>query len=171
MASGSRSETGFDTPVLEGSAASPLTLFLSLLRPSWWFCAFPYSFLIFVYDEIRKLILRRNPGGERNKSGWGGDDARTMGQCTPQALRSKTALARLWPMGQIRHDAESRPVASSADGSTALFTPSPQGLCRMTLFSITAAQKPGHKASWCSGLQCDSLCCPWNGLYVCSTRE
>lgn len=35
-----------------------------LCRPSWWFCAFPYSFLIFVYDEIRKLILRRNPGGE-----------------------------------------------------------------------------------------------------------
>uniref|UniRef100_A0A6I8PQW7 Sodium/potassium-transporting ATPase subunit alpha n=1 Tax=Ornithorhynchus anatinus TaxID=9258 RepID=A0A6I8PQW7_ORNAN len=32
------------------------------LKPSWWFCAFPYSFLIFVYDEIRKLILRRNPG-------------------------------------------------------------------------------------------------------------
>uniref|UniRef100_A0A2K6PA61 Na(+)/K(+)-exchanging ATPase n=1 Tax=Rhinopithecus roxellana TaxID=61622 RepID=A0A2K6PA61_RHIRO len=27
------------------------------LKPSWWFCAFPYSFLIFVYDEIRKLIL------------------------------------------------------------------------------------------------------------------
>ncbi|KAG7335789.1 hypothetical protein KOW79_000482 [Hemibagrus wyckioides] len=33
------------------------------LKPSWWFCAFPYSFLIFVYDEIRKLLLRRNPGG------------------------------------------------------------------------------------------------------------
>ncbi|XP_064413492.1 sodium/potassium-transporting ATPase subunit alpha-1 isoform X2 [Latimeria chalumnae] len=33
------------------------------LKPSWWFCAFPYSLLIFVYDEIRKLILRRNPGG------------------------------------------------------------------------------------------------------------
>ncbi|XP_077447315.1 sodium/potassium-transporting ATPase subunit alpha-3 isoform X1 [Stigmatopora argus] len=33
------------------------------LKASWWFCAFPYSFLIFVYDEIRKLILRRNPGG------------------------------------------------------------------------------------------------------------
>uniref|UniRef100_A0A674PIL7 Sodium/potassium-transporting ATPase subunit alpha n=1 Tax=Takifugu rubripes TaxID=31033 RepID=A0A674PIL7_TAKRU len=30
---------------------------------NWWFCAFPYSFLIFVYDEVRKLILRRNPGG------------------------------------------------------------------------------------------------------------
>lgn len=35
-----------------------------VFRPSWWFCAFPYSFLIFVYDEIRKLILRRNPGGK-----------------------------------------------------------------------------------------------------------
>uniref|UniRef100_A0AAX7TSY1 Sodium/potassium-transporting ATPase subunit alpha n=1 Tax=Astatotilapia calliptera TaxID=8154 RepID=A0AAX7TSY1_ASTCA len=33
------------------------------LKPTWWFCAFPYSFLIFVYDEARKLILRRNPGG------------------------------------------------------------------------------------------------------------
>ncbi|GAA6094893.1 sodium/potassium-transporting ATPase subunit alpha-1b [Tachysurus ichikawai] len=33
------------------------------LKPNWWFCAFPYSLLIFVYDEIRKLILRRYPGG------------------------------------------------------------------------------------------------------------
>ncbi|XP_077454447.1 sodium/potassium-transporting ATPase subunit alpha-3b isoform X1 [Stigmatopora argus] len=33
------------------------------LKPSWWFCAFPYSFLIFVYDEIRKLLIRQNPGG------------------------------------------------------------------------------------------------------------
>ncbi|KAJ8272670.1 hypothetical protein GJAV_G00092020 [Gymnothorax javanicus] len=33
------------------------------LKVSWWFCAFPYSLLIFVYDEIRKFILRRNPGG------------------------------------------------------------------------------------------------------------
>ncbi|KAI7809421.1 sodium/potassium-transporting ATPase subunit alpha-2 [Triplophysa rosa] len=33
------------------------------LKIMWWFCAFPYSLLIFVYDEIRKLILRRNPGG------------------------------------------------------------------------------------------------------------
>nr|BEI31664.1 sodium potassium pump alpha [Epinephelus malabaricus] len=33
------------------------------LRPNWWFCAFPYSLLIFIYDEIRKLILRRSPGG------------------------------------------------------------------------------------------------------------
>uniref|UniRef100_A0A8C2A9J2 Sodium/potassium-transporting ATPase subunit alpha n=1 Tax=Cyprinus carpio TaxID=7962 RepID=A0A8C2A9J2_CYPCA len=34
------------------------------LKIMWWFCALPYSLLIFVYDEIRKLILRRNPGGE-----------------------------------------------------------------------------------------------------------
>uniref|UniRef100_A0A8C2G806 Sodium/potassium-transporting ATPase subunit alpha n=1 Tax=Cyprinus carpio TaxID=7962 RepID=A0A8C2G806_CYPCA len=33
------------------------------LKIMWWFCALPYSLLIFVYDEIRKLILRRNPGG------------------------------------------------------------------------------------------------------------
>ncbi|KAM9512246.1 sodium/potassium-transporting ATPase subunit alpha-3-like isoform 1-T1 [Salvelinus alpinus] len=33
------------------------------LKPSWWFCAVPYSVLIFVYDEIRKLLIRRNPGG------------------------------------------------------------------------------------------------------------
>uniref|UniRef100_A0A8C8SWL2 Sodium/potassium-transporting ATPase subunit alpha-2 n=1 Tax=Pelusios castaneus TaxID=367368 RepID=A0A8C8SWL2_9SAUR len=33
------------------------------LKVTWWFCAFPYSLLIFVYDEVRKLILRRYPGG------------------------------------------------------------------------------------------------------------
>uniref|UniRef100_A0A3P8XDQ0 Sodium/potassium-transporting ATPase subunit alpha n=1 Tax=Esox lucius TaxID=8010 RepID=A0A3P8XDQ0_ESOLU len=33
------------------------------LRPNWWFCALPYSILIFVYDEIRKWIIR-------NLSGW-----------------------------------------------------------------------------------------------------
>ncbi|KAJ8409816.1 hypothetical protein AAFF_G00218750 [Aldrovandia affinis] len=33
------------------------------LKISWWFCAFPYSLLIFFYDEIRKFILRRSPGG------------------------------------------------------------------------------------------------------------
>lgn len=47
--------------------ASPQAMFsLSPLpnRPTWWFCAFPYSLLIFVYDEVRKLIIRRNPGGK-----------------------------------------------------------------------------------------------------------
>ncbi|KAK2817849.1 hypothetical protein Q7C36_021782 [Tachysurus vachellii] len=33
------------------------------LKPSWWLCALPYSLLIFVYDETRRYILRRNPGG------------------------------------------------------------------------------------------------------------
>ena len=36
----------------------------STSRPTWWFCAFPYSLLIFVYDEVRKLIIRRRPGGK-----------------------------------------------------------------------------------------------------------
>uniref|UniRef100_A0A3Q3JPN2 Sodium/potassium-transporting ATPase subunit alpha n=1 Tax=Monopterus albus TaxID=43700 RepID=A0A3Q3JPN2_MONAL len=34
------------------------------LKPYWWFCAFPYSLLIFVYDEVRKYILRCSPGGK-----------------------------------------------------------------------------------------------------------
>uniref|UniRef100_A0A8C6UUA8 Sodium/potassium-transporting ATPase subunit alpha n=1 Tax=Neogobius melanostomus TaxID=47308 RepID=A0A8C6UUA8_9GOBI len=33
------------------------------LKFFWWFCALPYSLLIFVYDEVRKYILRRCPGG------------------------------------------------------------------------------------------------------------
>ncbi|KAK3530179.1 hypothetical protein QTP86_017759, partial [Hemibagrus guttatus] len=33
------------------------------LKPSWWLCALPYALLIFVYDETRRYILRRNPGG------------------------------------------------------------------------------------------------------------
>ncbi|OAF67883.1 hypothetical protein A3Q56_04371 [Intoshia linei] len=28
----------------------------------WWFLALPFSLLIFIYDECRKFILRRNPG-------------------------------------------------------------------------------------------------------------
>jgi sodium/potassium-transporting ATPase subunit alpha len=33
------------------------------LRPGWWFTALPFSILIFVYDETRRFLLRRNPGG------------------------------------------------------------------------------------------------------------
>lgn len=33
------------------------------LKFNWWLPAIPFSILIFVYDEIRRLILRRNPGG------------------------------------------------------------------------------------------------------------
>uniref|UniRef100_A0A668UM00 Sodium/potassium-transporting ATPase subunit alpha n=2 Tax=Percomorphaceae TaxID=1489872 RepID=A0A668UM00_OREAU len=35
------------------------------MKPLWWFCAFPYSLLIFLYDEARRYILRRNPGGKK----------------------------------------------------------------------------------------------------------
>ncbi|GIY26917.1 hypothetical protein CDAR_507181 [Caerostris darwini] len=33
------------------------------LKFNWWLPALPFSLLIFVYDEIRRYILRRNPGG------------------------------------------------------------------------------------------------------------
>jgi len=36
------------------------------LRPmnaTWWFIAFPFSLLIFLYDETRRYFLRRQPGG------------------------------------------------------------------------------------------------------------
>ena len=32
------------------------------LRWSWWLPAMPFSFIIFVYDEVRKLLLRKLPG-------------------------------------------------------------------------------------------------------------
>ncbi|XP_023219358.1 sodium/potassium-transporting ATPase subunit alpha-like isoform X2 [Centruroides sculpturatus] len=33
------------------------------LKINWWLPALPFSLLIFVYDEIRRFILRRQPGG------------------------------------------------------------------------------------------------------------
>jgi sodium/potassium-transporting ATPase subunit alpha len=33
------------------------------LKLNWWFPAIPFSLLIFVFDEIRKYLLRQNPGG------------------------------------------------------------------------------------------------------------
>ncbi|XP_075678682.1 sodium/potassium-transporting ATPase subunit alpha-B-like isoform X2 [Dermatophagoides pteronyssinus] len=33
------------------------------LKFSWWLIAIPFSILIFIYDEVRRYILRRNPGG------------------------------------------------------------------------------------------------------------
>jgi len=29
----------------------------------WWFAPLPFSILIFVYDECRRYMLRRHPGG------------------------------------------------------------------------------------------------------------
>ncbi|GFX31121.1 hypothetical protein TNCV_2026241 [Trichonephila clavipes] len=34
------------------------------LKFNWWLPALPFSLLIFVYDEVRRYILRRNPGRE-----------------------------------------------------------------------------------------------------------
>ena len=33
------------------------------LKINWWLPAIPFSVLIFCYDEVRKYILRNNPGG------------------------------------------------------------------------------------------------------------
>jgi len=33
------------------------------LKPTWWLPAMPFSLTIFIYDEVRKTLLRRNPGG------------------------------------------------------------------------------------------------------------
>ncbi|GFY69999.1 hypothetical protein TNIN_297081 [Trichonephila inaurata madagascariensis] len=33
------------------------------LKINWWFPALPFSILIFCYDELRRFIIRRNPGG------------------------------------------------------------------------------------------------------------
>jgi sodium/potassium-transporting ATPase subunit alpha len=33
------------------------------LKFNWWLPAIPFSILIFIYDEARKFIIRRNPGG------------------------------------------------------------------------------------------------------------
>ncbi|XP_076838511.1 sodium/potassium-transporting ATPase subunit alpha-1-like isoform X2 [Brachyhypopomus gauderio] len=33
------------------------------LKPWWWLCALPYALVIFIYDETRKYIIRRNPRG------------------------------------------------------------------------------------------------------------
>uniref|UniRef100_A0A915KCK9 Cation-transporting P-type ATPase C-terminal domain-containing protein n=1 Tax=Romanomermis culicivorax TaxID=13658 RepID=A0A915KCK9_ROMCU len=37
------------------------------LRFHWWFPALPFSILIFVFDECRRYVLRRNPGGWMEK--------------------------------------------------------------------------------------------------------
>ncbi|XP_066562645.1 sodium/potassium-transporting ATPase subunit alpha-1 [Amia ocellicauda] len=33
------------------------------IKPGYWFCAFPFAILIIVYDETRRFLLRRYPGG------------------------------------------------------------------------------------------------------------
>lgn len=38
-------------------------IFYVLSRFSWWFPALPFSIVIFVYDEVRRYLIRRYPGG------------------------------------------------------------------------------------------------------------
>ena len=33
------------------------------LSPVWWFPPIPFIMLLFVYDELRKAIIRKHPGG------------------------------------------------------------------------------------------------------------
>ena len=33
------------------------------LEWTWWFVPMPFSLIIFTYDEIRKTLIRRTPGG------------------------------------------------------------------------------------------------------------
>ena len=33
------------------------------LKATWWLPAIPFSATIFIYDEVRKCLLRKNPGG------------------------------------------------------------------------------------------------------------
>ncbi|CAF1577370.1 unnamed protein product [Rotaria sp. Silwood1] len=38
-------------------------IFLERLQPLWWLCPIPFALLIFGYDEIRKLFIRKSPEG------------------------------------------------------------------------------------------------------------
>lgn len=40
----------------------------TMLRPQYWFVAVPYAILIWVYDEARKLFIRRYPGSWWDKN-------------------------------------------------------------------------------------------------------
>lgn len=50
--------------ILSYCPGMPILLRLYPLKLSWWFPALPFSFLIFIFDEARRFILRRNPGGQ-----------------------------------------------------------------------------------------------------------
>lgn len=45
-----------------------LVLGTRFIAPQWWVAPLPFVVFIFIYDELRKLIIRRRPGGwvERN---------------------------------------------------------------------------------------------------------
>lgn len=37
-------------------------------RGEWWCVAFGFSMVIFIYDELRKWVIRQNPNGENLRS-------------------------------------------------------------------------------------------------------
>ena len=61
----------FETALAVFLAYCPGTEVLNMhgLRGEWWATALSFSLLIFVYDEIRKLIIRKWPGGENKNKG------------------------------------------------------------------------------------------------------
>ncbi|XP_040859119.1 sodium/potassium-transporting ATPase subunit alpha-4 [Ochotona curzoniae] len=55
-------EETFLAALLSYTPGMDLALRMYPLKITWWLCAVPYSILIFVYDEIRKLLIRQRPG-------------------------------------------------------------------------------------------------------------
>lgn len=41
-----------------------VALRLRPLNATWWLCGIPFSLAIFIYDEFRRYLIRKNPGGE-----------------------------------------------------------------------------------------------------------
>lgn len=114
--------------------ARPDALLLSrLCRPSWWFCAFPYSFLIFVYDEIRKLILRRNPGGEGARwargKGWGAGPGSWRGCGSGAGCLPLTSLTLSPPPASLPCWPLSNPLVASCPPGLLLSLPCASAPC------------------------------------------
>jgi sodium/potassium-transporting ATPase subunit alpha len=55
----------FETLVAIAFSYIPATYVFKMypLKGPWWFLAIPFSVLLFVYDEIRKYIMRQLPPG------------------------------------------------------------------------------------------------------------
>ena len=49
--------------ILSYTPGTSVALRMYPLKINWWIPAMPFSLLIFVYDECRRYVLRRNPGG------------------------------------------------------------------------------------------------------------
>jgi len=40
-----------------------MVFYLSVASWTWWLAPMPFSLIIFIYDEVRRAIMRANPGG------------------------------------------------------------------------------------------------------------